>query len=91
MVLTAASSLFHVALDQTVSLVRIVFKICMFSSAERDADAGLRIWEAPRAPYRGDDPAVVLQTGTLARDARRQARCNQHRVKTDGLSEPAIE
>jgi hypothetical protein len=91
MVLIAASSLFHAALDQAVSLVCVVFKICLFSLTERDAYAELRIWEAPRAPHGGDDPAVALQTGTLARDARRQARCNQHRVKTDGRSEPAIE
>jgi hypothetical protein len=73
-VLIAASSLFHAASDQAVSLVCIVFKICMFSSAARDADTGLRIWEAPRAPHDGDDPsAVVLQTGRLARDASREA------------------
>jgi hypothetical protein len=90
-VLIAASSWFHVALDQAVSLVCIVFKICLFSSAAWDADAGFRIREAPRALHGGDDPSAVVLRRQHSRDASREARRHQHFVKTNGLSEPAIE
>ena len=64
----------------------------MFSSAACDADAELRIWEAPVAPHGGDEPSpVVLQREHGRAIAKRERDAMSTVRKTGGPSEPSIE